>query len=76
MQIEDYFSELKGIIDSSPFILSSEVLFDKRSTYEGFVRGIIYFRDNSTLHVREFVDVESHKERLMYVYQYASLLEQ
>lgn len=72
MQIEEYFRKVKGLIDSNPLILASETLFDKRSTYEGFVRATVYFRDNSTLHVREFVDVEIRVDRLMYVYQYAS----
>ena len=72
MQIEKYFQTLKDIIDANPFVLSSEILFDKRSSYQGFVRGDVYFRDNSTLHLREFVDVETDTERLMYVYQYVS----
>jgi len=47
-------------------------MFDKRSTYEGFIRGDLYFLDDSVLHLREFIDVETHDERLMYVYQYTS----
>ena len=49
---------------------SSSITYDKRSTHEGFVRGEIYFVDASVLHLREFVDVETIVERLLYVYQY------
>lgn len=34
------------------------------------MRAELYFRDGSVLHVREYVDVETAIERLMYVYQY------
>ncbi|MFH1242012.1 MAG: DUF6516 family protein [Pseudomonadota bacterium] len=72
MRIEEYFRQVQKIIDSRPIIQSSEILFDKRSTYQGFIRGDVYFLDNSTLHLREFVDVETYEDRLMYVYQYVS----
>jgi hypothetical protein len=72
LQIEEYFRKVKALIDSNPLILASEILFDKRSTYQGFVRCQAYFRDNSTLHLHEFVDVETEEDRLMYVYQYVS----
>jgi hypothetical protein len=37
---------------------SYNVRFDKRGTYEGFIKGEVYLIDGSTLHLREFVDVE------------------
>jgi len=46
------------------------VTYDKRATHEGLIRGDIYFVDDSILHLREFVDVESTIDRLMYVYHY------
>ena len=36
----------------------------------GFIRGRLHFIDNTILDWREFVDVETKEERLMYVYQY------
>ena len=42
--------------------------YDKRGTHEGYLRGELYFVDASVLHVREFVDVETTVERLLYVY--------
>lgn len=47
-------------------------MYDKRSTHTGFIRGELYFVDGSILHVREYVDVETKVDRLMYVYHYMS----
>ena len=38
--------------------------------YEGFIRGKIDFRNNSLLHLREFVYVEISINRKIYSYQY------
>jgi hypothetical protein len=46
------------------------MMYDKRSTHAGFIRGELYFVDGSILHVREYVDVETKVDRLMYVYHY------
>jgi hypothetical protein len=51
---------------------SSSITYDKRSTHEVFIRGEIYFVDASVLHLREFVDVETTVERLLYVYCWRS----
>lgn len=48
----------------------TNVTYDKRGTHEGFIRGELYFVDDSILHLREFVDVETEIERLMYTYHY------
>jgi hypothetical protein len=48
--------------------------YDKRGTHEGYMRGELFFVDASVLHVREFVDVETTVERLLYVYQYTESL--
>ncbi len=47
-------------------------MYDKRGTHAGFIRGELYFVDDSILHVREYVDVEAKIDRLMYVYHYMS----
>lgn len=36
----------------------------------GYIRGEIYFADDSVLHIREFVDVENSIERFTYSYHY------
>lgn len=50
--------------------------YDKRSTHTGFIRGELYFVDGSVLHLREFVDVETAVERLLYVYPYMDAQQQ
>lgn len=70
MLIETYFKQLQQTIESRAIIQSFNMNFDKRGTYEGFIRGEIHFVDGSILHIREFVDVEITIHRLMYVYQY------
>lgn len=70
MRIESYFQRIREILDACPFIQSSELTFDQRSSHEGFLRGNLYFRDGSVLHLREFLDVETSVERLTYVFQY------
>lgn len=70
MRIEDYFQKIRGIIESCPVVQLSDVSYKKRGSYEGFIRGELYFVDGTMLHLREFVDVEITMERLMYAYQY------
>jgi hypothetical protein len=70
LRIEAYFQQLRNLVESSPLVASFDVAYDKRSTHEGFVHGELYLVDGSVLHVREAVDVETHVDRLMYVYQY------
>jgi len=61
---------IRNLIETCPIVRSSSVTYDKRSSYEGFIRGELHFVDGSILYLREFVDVEMEVERLMYVYQY------
>jgi len=61
---------VQQIVELCPFVQVSSITYDRRSTYEGFIRGEIYIIDGSILHLREFMDVETRIERLTYVYQY------
>jgi hypothetical protein len=70
LRIEDYFQEVRSVIESCPLVRSSSITYDKRGTNSGLIRGELYFPDGSVLYLREFVDVEIFKERLMYAYQY------
>ncbi|RKZ41458.1 MAG: hypothetical protein DRQ49_05015 [Gammaproteobacteria bacterium] len=70
MRIENYFTDIQNIVDSFPVIRLKSVTYDKRGTYEGFIRGELYFADGTILHFREYIDVEITAERLMYAYQY------
>lgn len=70
MRIETYFQQVREILEACSVVQSFNVAYDKRSTHEGFIRGEVYFTDGSMLHLREFVDVETALDRLVYVYQY------
>ena len=70
MRIERYFEQLRATLATCLWVQSSALTFDQRSTYQGYVRGEVYFADGSVLHVREYVDTESVIERLVYAYQY------
>lgn len=55
---------------SCPVVRSTRLTFDKRSSYEGFIRGEVFFVDDSILHIREYITTESSPDRLTYAYQY------
>jgi hypothetical protein len=68
--IEEYFQRIETLVSSAPIVHSSSLTYDKRTTYIGFIRGSLYFVDGSSLHLREFVNVQFDVDRYMYVYQY------
>ncbi len=68
LPIESYFQQIAALIEASPIVQSSNVTYDKRGRHEGFIRGELYFVDGSTLHLREFVDVDDGIDRFTYVY--------
>lgn len=70
MLIEDYFQQIYDLIQSSKIAEIINLDCEKRGFYEGFIRGKIKFKDNSLLHLREFVYVEIIIDRKMYSYQY------
>jgi hypothetical protein len=68
--IELYFQSIQNLIESCEIVDFFTLECDKRGLYEGFIRGIIHFKDNSILHLREFVYLEITIDRIMYSYQY------
>jgi hypothetical protein len=70
LRIETYFQQIQAALIVCGVLQASNVTYDKRVTYEGFLRGELHFIDGSVLHFRESVDVELAIDRLMYVYQY------
>ncbi|MDF5739085.1 DUF6516 family protein [Nostoc sp. S13] len=70
MLIEDYFQQIQLLIESSEIVKLFHVETEKRGMYEGFIRAKLEFKDNSLLHLREFVYVEISLDRKMYSYQY------
>jgi len=71
LKIESYFREIQNVADSYAVVRLKTITYDKRGTYEGFIRGELFFLDGSVLHFREFIDVETRPDRLMYTYHYS-----
>ncbi len=70
MLIEDYFQQFRETIESCSVLKSYNLNTEKKDVSEGFIRGNIYFVDDSLLHLREFVNVAKTIERGKYAYQY------
>ncbi|MEH2228272.1 MAG: DUF6516 family protein [Nostoc sp.] len=70
MLIEDYFQQIRILIESSEIVKIFNLETEKRGIYEGFIRAKLEFKDNSLLHLREFIYVEISPDRKMYSYQY------
>ena len=68
--IEDYFQQIRILIESSEIVKIFNLETEKRGIYEGFLRAKLEFKDNSLLHLREFIYVEISPDRKMYSYQY------
>ncbi|WP_375496479.1 hypothetical protein [uncultured Nostoc sp.] len=58
MLIEDYFQEVRILIESSKIVQLFHLETEERGMYEGFIRAKLEFKDNSLLHLREFIYVE------------------
>jgi len=63
LSVEEYYHSLLAILSESPFVRSTEVALDVRGEYVAFIRGDVYFADDSLLHFRELTDVESAVKR-------------
>ena len=74
MLIEDCFQQIQTIIATCSVIKFFTLDCEKRDTYEGFIRAEIKFIDNSVLHIREFVNIETIINRNMYAYQFMNTM--
>lgn len=45
MRIEAYFQQVREAVETCPVAQAFNVTYDKRSTYEGLIRGEVYFID-------------------------------
>ncbi|WP_202219660.1 DUF6516 family protein [Okeania sp. KiyG1] len=58
------------MLESLIIVKSFDINFQKRDIDEGFIRGNIYFVNDSILHVREFITIQTIRDRKMYSYHY------
>ncbi len=69
--IEKYFQSVLDLLDSLPFVQSSNVNLEKRGDLAGFVRGEVEFKDGSSLlFFRELLDLREPIQKIMYAYHY------
>ena len=69
MLIDEYFQAVQDLIEDCPQIQAT-VSYDKRSSTRGFIRAQLDFADGSIFYVREFINVATSVDRMMYAYQY------
>lgn len=72
MRIDDYFAQIRAMLTNTVIVQTSVITYDIRGPFEGYMRGELNLVDGSTLHVREYVDVEQVIERLTYAYHYVA----
>lgn len=70
MQVEKYLKDISQIIQDCQLMALSSVSYDKRSEYLVFIRGDLRCFDQSLLHFREVVDLQSGIEKYTYAYHY------
>lgn len=68
--IEGYFQSVLDLLDSLPFVATSQTSLEKRADTVGFVRGDIELRDGSLFHFRELIDLRAPMRSSMYAYHY------
>lgn len=67
--IEDYFDFLKKIANKHPSVKKFRIIKEFIGVKKGFIRFVIGLRDDSELHVFEYVDSSLHKVDYSYHWQ-------
>ena len=70
MHLTDYFRQIDDAISNCPAISYKEVLFEQRTKYIGFIKGMLTFRDGSELYFKEFINTEVSITKYKYGYHY------
>ncbi len=72
--IDSYFDQIRAAIAESSVVHTSNVAFDRRGDEVGYLRGDLFFSDDSHLHFREFVRIEGSAlaRRYRYAFHYES----
>jgi len=70
--IEEYFENVRALLQSLSLSQPPEVEYDYRDRETGFLKGDLVFKDGSRLHFREFAQVKLGQpvNRYMYAFQY------
>lgn len=70
MRIESYFQQIQEVIEFSPLVDVSSLVFEQRGESLGYIRGELTLIDGSILHVREYADTSDEIYRDTYAYHY------
>ena len=71
MQINEYFIHIRQQLSIFPYIISSEIIEDIRTSSEGFIKALIILIDGSILSFREYVSTEIEPPiKFTYSYHY------
>ncbi len=70
--IAGYFRYASDILALSRMIKSQDIHTEKRTATEGFLRGDVFFKDDSRLHFRELVTTDPSVQLMSYTYHYMS----
>lgn len=70
MRLRAYFDRIEKVIRNAQFLSSYNLVFDERPPWMGRIEGVLYFVDGSELHFTEFIDAETHIEKINYSYHY------
>ena len=70
--IAGYFRYASETLAISRIIKSQDIHTEKRTTTEGFLRGDVFFNDDSHLHFRELVTTDPSVQWMSYTYHYMS----
>lgn len=65
----EYFERVQALLTASPFVHEPLLSFDDRKD-AWFIRGDIYFIDNSRLHFRELFVSQGNPVKIAYSYHY------
>lgn len=69
----EYAKEIEELLNSvvaAGEAVLVDIQIDQRSSFRGFIKGLLEFSDASELYIREFVDTTQPEPRLMYAYHY------
>lgn len=71
MSIDDYIAALTSTINACPLAANYQFRVDRKTKEIAFISASIYFRDGSTLDVKEFVEETMREiEKYKYAYNY------
>jgi len=70
MRVRAYFDKIEKEVRTAKFLSSYNLTFEERPPCMGLIEGALYFLDGAELHFTEFIDAETHIQKIKYSYHY------